>query len=121
MNILLLEIVWRGHLEQVAGEGHGAEAVVAFADKFGDVCNLLNEARHRYVEIHLLCTSKTAHLLCHSDQLQKNRNNSRVINGMQLNRGNIYAGEKKWASPGFEPGTSRTQSENHAPRPTGHT
>ena len=29
----------------------------------------------------------------------------------------LFFKPKDWARPGFEPGTSRTQSENHTPRP----
>ena len=29
----------------------------------------------------------------------------------------LFDGKNIWAQPGFEPGTSRTQSENHTPRP----
>ena len=34
---------------------------------------------------------------------------------------NVFEDNKNWSRPGFEPGTSRTLSGNHTPRPTRHT
>ena len=41
-----------------------------------------------------------------------------VDKNYHLHRNNMMKEKKKRARPGFEPGTSRTLSENHTPRPT---
>ena len=48
---------------------------------------------------------------------QKSKTNKQTNKTKQQKK--IY-GRKKGACPGVEPGTSRTLSENHATRPTGH-
>ncbi len=54
----------------------------------------------------------------------QNMNNSRVLSIFQQKKhSHNYrkCSGKYWAWPGFEPGTTRTLSEYHTPRPPGHT
>jgi hypothetical protein len=41
-----------------------------------------------------------------------------TVECLRLDAGRPYSDTKERARPGFEPGTSRTLSENHTPRPT---
>ncbi|KAK9882326.1 hypothetical protein WA026_020446, partial [Henosepilachna vigintioctopunctata] len=42
----------------------------------------------------------------------------KMVNQRKMHFLELMSGEKVWARPGFEPGTSRTLSGNHTPRPT---